>query len=244
MECKTHEQKSLYLKDLFENTYITDILECNKIKHEKSTLDSLLNVLSSSVGSLTNPTVIANTFKSVLKTSIKSETISAYISHFEDAFLIKKAERFDIKGRKYIRSQSKYYFEDVGLRNARINFRQTEENHIMENIIFNELVLRGFDVDVGIVEYNTKDKDGKSKRIQLEVDFIANSGSRRYYIQSALSVGTEEKRLQKTNSLSRITDSYKKIVVLKENIVPCHDEKGLLYLGIEEFLLNPGAIDE
>lgn len=243
LECRTHEQKSLYLKDLFENTYLTDILERNKIKHEKSTLDSLLNVLSSSVGSLTNPTVIANTFKSVLKVNIKPETVGAYLSYFEDAFLIKKAERFDIKGRKYIGSQSKFYFEDAGLRNARLNFRQNEENHIMENIIYNELVFRGFDVDVGIVEYNTKDKNGKSKRIQLEVDFVANSGSRRYYIQSALTVDTEEKRMQETKSLERVADSYKKVVVVKENVVPWHDEKGILYLGIEEFLLNPGAID-
>lgn len=169
--------------------------------------------------------------------------MGAYLSYFEDAFLIKKAERFDIKGRKYIGSQSKFYFEDAGLRNARLNFRQNEENHIMENIIYNELVFRGFDVDVGIVEYNTKDKNGKSKRIQLEVDFVANSGSRRYYIQSALTVDTEEKRMQETKSLERVADSYKKVVVVKENVVPWHDEKGILYLGIEEFLLNPGAID-
>ena len=243
IDCKTHEQKSAYLKDLFENTYISDILERNGIKNERNVLDSLLNVLSSAVGSLTNCNTIANTFKSVQKIAISQNTIDLYISYFEDAFLIKKAERFDIKGRRYIGSQQKYYFEDIGLRNARLGFRQTEENHIMENIIYNELIFRGFEVDVGVVEYNYKDSEGKSRRTQLEVDFVANCGNKRYYIQSALSVADEEKRLQEINSLKRISDSYKKIVVVKDNIIPWHDEKGILYLGIEEFLLNPLAID-
>ena len=177
------------------------------------------------------------------KRSILSATINTYISYFEDAFLIKKAERFDVKGRRYIGSQQKYYFEDIGLRNARLGFRQSEENHIMENIIYNELIFRGFEVDVGVVEYNYKDSEGKSKRSQLEIDFVANSGNKRYYIQSALSVSDEEKRQQEINSLNRVLDSYKKIVVVKDNIIPWHDEKGILYLGIEEFLLNPLAID-
>ena len=238
ISCKTHEQKSLYLKDLFENTYIIDILERNEIRNEKNVLDSLLNVLSSAVGSLTNPTVIANTFRSVEKINLKPETISTYISYFENAFLIKKAERYDVKGRKYIGSQSKYYFEDIGLRNARLGFRQTEENHIMENIIYNELILRGYDVDVGVVEYNYKDAEGKSKKTQLEVDFVANRGNDRCYIQSALSVSEEQKRLQEINSLKRIPDSYKKIVIVKDNIIPWHDENGIAYIGIEDFLLN------
>ncbi len=244
IECKSHEQKSLYLKDLFENTYITDILERNNIRYEKNILDTLLNIISSSTGSLTNPSVIANTFKSVEKINIKYETITDYISYFENAFLVRKAERYDIKGRKYIGRQRKYYFEDVGLRNARLGFRQNEENHIMENVIYNELIVRGFDVDVGVVEYNYKDPDGKSKRVQLEVDFIATNGNMVYYIQSALAIGDEAKRIQETNSLNRITNSFKKIVIIKDNIIPWHDDKGILYLGIEDFLLIPDAIDK
>lgn len=243
IECRTHEEKSTYLKELFENTYIRDILERNEIRREKSVLDSLLNVLASAVGSLTNSSVIANTFRSVEKINLKPETIDTYISHFEDAFLIRTAQRFDVKGRRYIGSQHKYYFEDVGLRNARLGFRQTEEPHIMENVIYNELVFRGFDVDVGIVEYNYKDSDGASRRTQLEVDFVANSGSKRYYIQSALSLADEEKRRQEINSLSRISDSFKKIVITKDNIIPHHDEIGILHLPLEEFLLNTPSLD-
>ena len=243
LECQTHEQKSLYLKDLFENTYIRDILERNGIRHEKSVLDSLLNILSSSVGSLTNSNVIANTFRSVEKINIKPETIDAYISCFEDAFLLRRAQRFDVKGRKYIGSQRKYYFEDVGLRNARLEFRQTEESHIMENIIYNELIQREFDVDVGVVEYNHKDKAGVSHRSQLEVDFVANSGSHRYYIQSALNVADEEKRRQELNSLKRIPDSFKKILVVHGNVIPHHDENGILLLSLEDFLTDRSSID-
>ncbi len=240
---KTHEEKSKYLKDLFAKTYITDVLERNKIGNDKEVLEDLLNILSSGVGSLTNPTKLANTFKSVKQTSISSATISKYLDMLIDAFIITKALRYDVKGKKYLNTPLKYYFTDVGLRNARLNFRQQEENHIMENIIFNELVIREFDVDVGAVEYNYKDEIGKKSRAYLEIDFVANKGSRRYYIQSALNIDDEEKRLQEINSLNRVGDSFKKIVVVKDNIIPWHDENGILYLGIEEFLLNDRALE-
>ena len=240
---KTHEEKSKYLKDLFTKTYITDVIERHKILNAKETLEELLNIVSSSIGSLTNPTKLSNTFKSVKNTKISPATINTYLDYFIDAFLIDKSYRYDIKGKKYIDTPLKYYFTDVGLRNARLNFRQQEENHIMENIIYNELVARDFDIDVGFVEYNHKNKDGKSQRSQLEVDFVANKGSKRYYIQSALSISEESKRLQETNSLYRINDSFKKIVIIKDNILPWHDEQGILYLGIEQFLLDNSAID-
>jgi predicted AAA+ superfamily ATPase len=240
---KTHEEKSKYLKDLFTKTYITDVIERHIILKDREVLEELLNIVSSSIGSLTNPTRLSNTFKSVKKIKITSETISTYLDYFIDAFIICKSYRYDIKGKKYIDTPLKYYFADVGLRNARLNFRQQEENHIMENIIFNELAARAFDIDVGVVEYNHRNKVGKSQRSQLEVDFIANKDSRRYYIQSALSVSEEEKRKQETNSLYRIDDSFKKIIVVKDDIIPWHDEKGVLYVGIEQFLLDESTMD-
>ena len=240
---KSHEEKSKYLKDLFAKTYITDVLERNKIANDKEILEDLLNILSSGVGSLTNPTKLANTFKSVKQTAISSGTITKYLDMLIDAFIITKALRYDVKGKKYLNTPLKYYFTDVGLRNARLNFRQQEENHIMENIIFNELMVREFDVDVGVVEYNHKDSDGKKIRTNLEIDFVANKGSNRYYIQSALTIDDEDKRLQEINSLNRVGDSFKKIVVVKDNIVPWHDDNGILYLGIEEFLLNEKALE-
>lgn len=240
---KNHEEKSKYLKDLFSKTYITDVLERNKIGNDKEVLEDLLNILSSGVGSLTNPTKLANTFKSVKQASISSTTIGKYLDMLIDAFIITKALRYDVKGKKYLNTPLKYYFTDVGLRNARLNFRQQEENHIMENIIFNELMIREFDVDVGVVEYNHTDPSGKKVRTNLEIDFVANKGSRRYYIQSALTVDDEDKRLQETNSLNRVGDSFKKIVVVKDNVVPWHDDNGILYLGIEEFLLNERALE-
>lgn len=234
---KNHEEKSKYLKDLFENTYIKDILERHDVRNEDGVLSTLLNILSSSVGSLTNPTNIANTFLSIEKLKISPNSITKYMEYFIDAYILHKAERFDIKGRKYIGSQSKFYFADVGLRNARLNFRQTEENHIMENIIYNELIVRGFDVDVGIVEYNHK-KDGKSLKSWLEIDFIANNGNNKYYIQSALTISEETKRQQEINSLKRTGDSFKKIVVVKDSFIPWVDENGIYYIGIEDFLLS------
>lgn len=236
------KDKSQYLHNLFESIYLKDIQEQKHI-HEKNVLDDILDVISSSIGSLTNPTKIADTFKSVKHLKISHNTIARYIECFIDAFLIRKAVRYDVKGRKYIGSPFKYYFTDIGLRNARLNFRQSEENHIMENILYNELVFRGFQVDVGVVEYNFKSDDGKSQRTNLEIDFIANDGDKKYYIQSALSVGEEEKRRQEVRPYGLVTDSFKKIVVVKDNIIPWHDENGILYVGIEKFLLDPKMID-
>lgn len=243
MRKKTHEEKAQYLQNLFDKIYISDIVERNKILHEKSVLDELLNIISSSIGSLTNPSNIAKTFHSVRQIDIDSATVARYLDFFIDSFMISKAERYDVKGRKYIGSPLKYYFSDVGLRNARLNFRQQEENHIMENIIYNELQYRDFNVDVGVVEYNHRDESGKSVRSRLEIDFVASKGSKKYYVQSALSVSDEEKRLQETNSLYRVADSFKKIVVVKDRIIPWHDEKGVLYIGIEQFLLDETSMD-
>ena len=240
---KSHEEKSRYLKDLFENVYIKDVLERNRILNDRSVLEDLLNIISSSVGSLTNPSKLSNTFQSIRHVQVNANTISRYLDCFVDAFILEKAYRYDIKGRKYIGTPLKYYFTDVGLRNARLNFRQQEENHIMENIIYNELIARGFDVDVGVVEYNSKDETGKKIRTQLEIDFVANKGNRRYYIQSALSVDDETKRSQETNSLNRVEDSFKKIVVVKDSIIPWYDDKGIFYIGIEEFLLDETSMD-
>jgi predicted AAA+ superfamily ATPase len=238
-----HEDKSKYLKDLFAKTYLADVLEHNRIQNEKEVLEDLLNILSSAVGSLTNPAKLANTFKTVKKQPLGPATISRYIDCFIDAFIMRKAFRYDVKGRKYIDTPHKYYFTDVGLRNARLNFRQQEENHIMENVVFNELAVREFDIDVGVVEYNHRDETGKKLRSQLEVDFVANKGSSRYYIQSALSIDDEAKKQQEINSLKRIEDSFKKIVVVKDDIIPWHDEYGILYVGIEKFLLDENAVD-
>lgn len=243
MQKNSHEEKAKYLHSLFDKIYISDIIERNKILHEKSVLDDILNIISSSVGSLTNAGKIAKTFKSERQVNISDDTVSRYLDFFIDAFMIYKAERYDVKGRKYIGSPLKYYFSDVGLRNARLNFRQQEENHIMENIIYNELCNRDFSVDVGIVEYCYKDENKKSKRAQLEIDFVANKGSKKYYIQSALTVGDEEKRQQEVRSLNRVGDSFKKIVVVKDNIIPWHDDDGILYIGIERFLLDDNSMD-
>lgn len=240
---KTHEEKSKYLKDLFAKTYLTDVLEHNRILNEQMVLEDLLNIVSSSVGSLTNPTKLANTFQSVKQISINANTVSKYLDFFIDAFIMCKVFRYDIKGKKYMDTPLKYYYTDIGLRNARLNFRQQEENHIMENVIFNELLVREYDVDVGVVEYNYQDENGKKIRKQLEVDFVANKESKRYYIQSALSIDGEEKKAQEINSLLRVADSFKKIVVVKDDIMPWHDDNGILYIGIEQFLLEENAVD-
>lgn len=233
-----HAEKAAYLQGLFERTYITDVIKRNNLKGSKDVLEELLNILASSIGSLTNATKLENTFKSVRHINISHNTISTYIDCFIDAFLLKRAERYDIKGRKYIGAQQKYFYSDVGLRNARLNFRQQEENHIMENILYNELVARGFSVDVGVVETMSANPEGRRQRSYLEVDFVCNRGHDRYYIQSALTVADESKRIQETNSLNRISDSFSKIVVVRDNIVRWHDENGILYIGIEDFLLN------
>lgn len=234
----THEDKSKYLSDLFSKIYLDDIMNRNNIGHDKSVLEDLLNIISSSVGSLTNPSKLSKTFKSIKNISVSDDTIAKYLDYFIDAFMVYKAQRYDVKGRKYIGSPMKYYFSDIGLRNARLNFRQQEENHIMENIIYNELLYREFDVDVGVVEYNYKDSEGKKIRTNLEIDFVANKGSERYYIQSALTISAEEKRQQEINSLRRVKDSFKKIVVVKDDIIPWYDENGIYYVGIEKFLLE------
>ena len=237
-----HEDKSKYLKDLFDKIYIDDITSRHKVK-DKGALDDILNILSSSVGSLTNAKKISDTFRSVSNYPISAETVNKYIDWFIDAFVLYRAQRYDVKGRKYIGSPMKYYFSDIGLRNARLNFRQQEENHIMENIIYNELRVRDFDIDVGIIVYNYRNNEGKSKRTQLEVDFVAAKADKKYYIQSALSIPDENKRNQETASLLRIDDSFKKIVVVKEDIIPWHDDNGILYIGIEDFLLDESSID-
>ena len=243
MAKKTHEEKAKYLETLFDAIYLSDIMDRNKLAHEKTVLDNILNIISSSVGSLTNANKITNTFKSERQVNISNYTVSKYLDFFIDAFLLYKAERYDVKGRKYIGSPLKYYFSDVGLRNARLKFRQQEENHIMENIIYNELCNRDFGVDVGVVEYCYKDENRKSKRANLEIDFVANKGSKKYYIQSALTVADEQKREQEIRSLKRVGDSFKKIVVVKDNIIPWHDDNGILYIGIEKFLLDESAMD-
>ncbi len=244
MSLQSHEEKGDYLKNLFSKTYLADVLDRNKILHEQYVLDDLLNIISSAVGSLTNPRKLADSFRSVSNSNnyISPNTISRYLDYFLDAFILKKACRYDIKGKKYIESPQKYYFTDVGLRNARLNFRQQEDNHIMENIIFNELTSRGFNIDVGVVEYSHRDINGKKVRSQLEVDFVANKGNNRYYVQSAFSIPDEQKRLQEINSLLRIPDSFKKIVIVKDDIIPWYDENGIFYIGIEEFLLDEDAM--
>ena len=238
---RTDEQKSKYLNDLFEKVYFADIIERNNLQKD-NVLEALVNILASSVGSLTNPTNIANTFESNGIKGVSDKTISLYINYLLEAFLINKAERYDIKGKKYISTPSKYYFSDVGLRNARLNFRQQEENHIMENIIYNELLVRGFNVDVGIVEHNVSE-NGQNIRKQLEVDFVCNQGSKRYYIQSAFAIPDEKKMNQEKNSLIRIGDSFKKIIVVKDNIKLWRTEEGFLVIGIQEFLLNQNSLD-
>lgn len=235
---ESHEEKSRYLKDLFDRTYIKDVLERHEIKNDTEVLDILLDVLASGIGSLTNPSKLANTFKSERQIGIGSETIEKYIGYFEESFLIEKAVRYDVKGRKYIGTPAKYYYTDLGLRNARLGFRQLEETHIMENVLYNDLIRRGMSVDVGVVEYNTKDADGKKIRKQLEVDFVVNQGGKRFYIQSALSIADPDKKEQEIESLKRIPDSFSKMVVVRDYLKPWQDENGITYVGIEQFLLN------
>ena len=238
LSIESHEDKAQYLSDLFRMIYIKDVIDRNKLKADESVLDELLNVISSGVGSLTNPTKIADTFQSVKKLKIKNTTISNYLDCFIDAFVLSKAIRYDIKGRSYIDTPLKYYFTDIGLRNAKINFRQQEENHIMENVIYNELKTRGFSVDVGVVPVRKKEETGALKYSQLEVDFVVNRGEKRYYIQSALTVADENKRLQEINSLNRIDDTFAKIVITRDNTLPWQDENGVQYVYVEDFLLE------
>ena len=240
---ETHEERSSYLKDLFSQTYIKDVLERNAIRKNEEVLEILLNVLSSSVGSLTNPAKLSNTFDSERHISISPGTIDNYIGFFRNAYLIDRAERYDVKGRKYIKTPLKYYYTDPGLRNARLGFRQIEETHLMENIIYNELRSRGYSVDVGVVEKRTINAAGKAERKQLEIDFIANLGSKRYYIQSAFSLPTKEKLAQETASLVSVNDSFKKIIIVKDVVNVTRDEKGITTMSIYDFLLKENSLE-
>lgn len=231
------KQKREYLLNLFETTYLKDIIERNDIKR-KDVLDAIVNILASSIGSLTNPMNIYKTYLSTGDKDISLNTITSYIEHLENVFLIKKAERYDVKGRKHISTPFKYYFTDLGLRNVRLNFRQQEENHIMENIIYNELLVRGYSVDVGVVE--SRSNDGRS---YYEIDFVCNMASNRYYIQSALNIDTQEKNYQESRPLNCVGDNFKKIIVVRDDINLWHNEDGILIIGIREFLLNKNSLE-
>ena len=239
---KTEEQKINYLTRLFEETYLKDIIERHHIDKTQE-LEDLVNILASAIGSLTNVPKIEATFRSVLQSNISGNTIRQYIEYLEDAFVINKANRYNVKGRKYIGTPLKYYFEDVGLRNARLGFRQIEETHIMENIVYNELRSRGYSVDVGVVEKRGVNREGKTERTYLEIDFIANLGSRRYYIQSAFSMPTEEKRMQERASLINVNDSFKKIILVKDVMNVTRDEYGITTMSIYDFLLKENSLE-
>jgi predicted AAA+ superfamily ATPase len=239
---QTPDQKADFLKALLEETYITDIIGRNNVRN-KAELEELLNILSSAIGSLTNPSKLSATFKSVKNKTISKETIIRYIDYLKDSFLIDSAIRYDIKGKKYINTPSKYYFTDLGLRNARLNFRQVEETHAMENIIFNELKVRGYNVDVGVVIMNEVDKNDKKIRKQLEVDFVCNKGSKRFYIQSAFALPDKEKADQEQRSLINIRDGFKKIIITKDAVAPLYNEEGILIMSVYDFLLNPDSMD-
>lgn len=229
-----------YLNYQTQNVYLNDVIERNKIKN-KDVLETLIEIISLNIGSLTNPKKLTNTFNSK-NIPITDKSISKYLGYLENAFLIQKSKRYDIKGKKYINTPFKYYFTDTGIRNSLLNFRQIETNHIMENVIYNELLIRGYSVDVGIVEHRIE-KEDKTERTHLEVDFVCNHGSKRYYIQSAFAIPDEEKMKQETNSLTKIEDSFKKIVVVKDNINLWRNNDGILIIGIEEFLLNKNSLD-
>lgn len=239
---ETADQKSDFLKSLFEETYISDITGRNNIRN-KAELEELLNILSSAIGSLTNPSKLSATFKSVKNKTISKETIIKYIDYLKDSFLIDSAIRYDIKGKKYINTPSKYYFTDLGLRNARLNFRQVEETHAMENIIFNELKVRGYNVDVGVVVMNEVDKNGKKIRKRLEVDFVCNKGSKRFYIQSAYALPDKEKMEQEQRSLVNTGDGFKKIIITKDAVAPLYNDEGILVMSVYDFLLNPDSME-
>lgn len=234
-------EKASILENLFTEIYLRDITQRNRVKNIGE-LEDLLNILSSSIGSLTNPEKLKNTFKSVKKSKITSQTIKKYIDYFEDSFLIESALRYDIKGKSYIETPKKYYFSDLGLRNARINFRQFEPTDSMENVIYNELRMRGYNVDVGVVATTEKNQEGKIVRKQLEVDFVCNLGSSRYYIQSAYSLPDETKRTQEIRPFRKIDDSFKKIVITKDFVHPYYDDYGILTVNIYDFLLDPEII--
>ena len=242
LSCVTEEQKSKFLKTLFDETYIKDIKDRYAIRKDDD-LEELINILASGIGALTNPNKLANTFRSKKKSEITYDTIKNYIDFLCDSFIIEKSTRYDIKGKRYINSPYKYYFMDLGLRNARINFRQYEKSHLMENLIYNEMRVRGFNVDVGTVLAYTKNGEGKSQRTNLEVDFVCNLGSRRYYIQSAYRMESEEKIKQERTSLEKVDDSFKKIIVLGEECPITRDEQGITTIGIYDFLLKENSLE-
>ena len=238
----TEEQKVRFLKTLFDETYIKDIKERYDIRKDDD-LEELINIMASGIGALTNPNKLANTFRSEKKSAISYDTVKDYIDYLCDSFLVEKSTRYDIKGKRYVNSPYKYYFMDLGLRNARINFRQSEKSHLMENMIYNELKIRGFNVDVGVVPIVTKDENGKQQRSSLEVDFVCNLGSKRYYIQSAYRMESDEKMRQERASLLRVDDSFKKIIVIGEESPVIRDESGITTLGIYDFLLKDNSLE-
>ncbi len=242
LNISTPEQKVSFLKSLFEETYISDIIGRHNVRNRTDPED-LLNIISSAIGSLTNPEKLSKTFKSVKNKNISSNTIKRYIEYLSDSFLIDTAFRYDIKGKKYIGSPVKYYFTDMGLRNARLNFRQIEETHSMENIIFNELKIRGFNVDVGVIIENGKNEKGISTRKQLEIDFVCNKASKRYYIQSAYSIPDGAKMMQEQRSLMLTGDFFKRIIITKDTAAPHYNESGILIMSIYDFLLNASSLD-
>lgn len=238
----TDKKKEDYLNNLYKSVYLVDVLERHKVKN-MGEFDELLRIIASSIGAPCNPTKLANTFKSVKNVAIHHQTINKYLGFLEDAFLVEKSIRYNIKGKKYINTLAKYYFSDLGIRNALLGFRQQEETHIMENIIYNELRTRGYHVDVGMVEAREPDKSGKLIRKQLEVDFVVNQGSQRYYIQSAFAMPTLEKEAQESASLLRIKDSFKKIIIVKDDIKPKRNEDGILTIGLKDFLLDKNSLN-
>ena len=238
----TDEQRMAYLTGLFEETYIKDIIERNHIEKVQE-INDLINILASGIGSLTNASKIEATFRSVIHSDISLNTIRTYIDHLKDAFIVNEVNRYDVKGRKYIGTPLKYYFEDVGLRNARLGFRQVEETHLMENIIYNELRVRGYRVDVGVVVKRSRTEEGVQEKKQLEIDFVANMGSKRYYIQSAFSLPEAEKRAQEKASLINVNDSFKKIIIVKDVVKPLYDDDGILTMSIFDFLLNENSME-
>ena len=236
------QAKAEYLKKIFNETYLIDLLERNRIKKTEE-LETITDMLASAAGSLTNPKKIADSFASIRGIKINQSTVKKYIGYLCDAFIISEAKRYDVKGKKYLSTPMKYYFADTGLRNARLNFRQIEETHAMENIIYNELLVRQFNVDIGITQANIKNSLGKSERVNYEIDFVANLGFKRYYIQSAFAIPDRQKMIQEERPLMLAKDSFKKIIVQRNHIVPYYTQEGVLIIGIEDFLLNPASMD-
>lgn len=239
----TREEKADYLKHLFDEVFVRDIVERHKLQNDAE-LEILLNIVSSAVGSLTNPRKLEDKFASSGMGKLSASTIKQYLDHLCDAFLLEQALRYDIKGKKYISTPYKYYFTDMGLRNARLNFRQLEETHLMENAVYNELCMRGYSVDVGVVEINERQEDGKYVRKQIEIDFVCNRADERVYVQSAFSIPTTEKRLQEERPLRNVGDGFRKVIVTKDNVVRHHDENGVLIMGLQEFLMDARSIEK